>query len=169
MCATVAPMMVRCSQNPAPGAIDTLPDRKCAGLMEARCLYTWLFILCMPKTIGRLSSFARAESTPVNAARTESRNDFASIVTDMTQGARAFSTVGLPLFVLIVSGFYGLSHLVQGKFDVQVGSNSSAQQYWKLTDRQYYTSHTKLVHVAIASLTLRSVAGATTEGCRSSG
>ncbi|DBA78342.1 TPA: hypothetical protein ACH3X2_008284 [Trebouxia sp. C0005] len=37
----------------------------------------------------------------------------------MTQGARAFGTVGLPLFVLTVSGFYGLSHLVQGKFDVQ--------------------------------------------------
>ncbi|DBA76275.1 TPA: hypothetical protein ACH3X1_009990 [Trebouxia sp. C0004] len=37
----------------------------------------------------------------------------------MTQGARAFWTVGLPLFVLTVSGFYGLSHLVQGKFDVQ--------------------------------------------------
>ena len=41
----------------------------------------------------------------------------------MTQGARAFWTVGLPLFVLTVSGFYGLSHLVQGKFDVQVGSS----------------------------------------------
>ena len=40
----------------------------------------------------------------------------------MTQGARAFSKVGLPLFVLTVGGFYGLSHLVQGKFDVQVGT-----------------------------------------------
>ncbi|KAL3141798.1 hypothetical protein ABBQ32_004472 [Trebouxia sp. C0010 RCD-2024] len=37
----------------------------------------------------------------------------------MTQGSRAFLTVGLPLFVLTVSGFYGLSHLVQGKYDVQ--------------------------------------------------
>ena len=42
--------------------------------------------------------------------------------TDMTQGSRAFLTVGLPLFVLTVSGFYGLSHLVQGKYDVQVGA-----------------------------------------------
>lgn len=40
----------------------------------------------------------------------------------MTQGSRAFLTVGLPLFVLTVSGFYGLSHLVQGKYDVQVGA-----------------------------------------------
>lgn len=44
----------------------------------------------------------------------------------MTQGARAFGTVGLPLFVLTVSGFYGLSHLVQGKFDVQVVSATPA-------------------------------------------
>lgn len=42
--------------------------------------------------------------------------------TDMTQGSRAFLTVGLPLFALTVSGFYGLSHLVQGKYDVQVGA-----------------------------------------------
>ena len=40
----------------------------------------------------------------------------------MTQGSRAFLTVGVPLFVLTVSGFYGLSHLVQGKFDVQVSN-----------------------------------------------
>ena len=53
---------------------------------------------------------------------------FRRCVCDMTQGARAFSTVGLPLFVLTVSGFYSLSHLVQGKFDVQVGHTALAQQ-----------------------------------------
>lgn len=45
----------------------------------------------------------------------------------MTQGSRAFLTVGLPLFVLTVSGFYGLSHLVQGKYDVQVGARLMQQ------------------------------------------
>lgn len=38
----------------------------------------------------------------------------------MTQGSRAFTSAGLPLIVLVVSGFYGLSTLVQGKFDAQV-------------------------------------------------
>lgn len=38
----------------------------------------------------------------------------------MTQGARAFTTVGVPLIVLCVGGFYGLSTLVQGRFEVQV-------------------------------------------------
>lgn len=38
----------------------------------------------------------------------------------MTQGSRAFTTVGLPLLALVITGFYGLSTLVQGKFDVQV-------------------------------------------------
>ena len=49
----------------------------------------------------------------------------------MTQGSRAFLTVGLPLFVLTVSGFYGLSHLVQGKYDVQVGAGLTSKRIAK--------------------------------------
>ena len=45
----------------------------------------------------------------------------------MTQGSRAFLKVGVPLFALTVTGFYGLSHLVQGKFDVQVSNAYLAQ------------------------------------------
>jgi len=66
----------------------------------------------------------RVQSRLVNAALNASARTVSTIAgLGMTQGARAFWTVGLPLFVLTVSGFYGLSHLVQGKFDVQVGSS----------------------------------------------
>ena len=51
----------------------------------------------------------------------------------MTQGSRAFLTVGLPLFVLTVSGFYGLSHLVQGKYDVQVGARLMQKRLRQVT------------------------------------
>ena len=66
----------------------------------------------------------RVQSRLVNAALNASARNHSTLSgLGMTQGARAFWTVGLPLFVLTVSGFYGLSHLVQGKFDVQVGSS----------------------------------------------
>ncbi len=79
----------------------------------------------------------RVQSRLVNAALNASaRNNSTLSGLGMTQGARAFWTVGLPLFVLTVSGFYGLSHLVQGKFDVQVGlsqRNASAVTFPNVT------------------------------------
>ena len=61
----------------------------------------------------------------VNAARLVCSE--AHACPDMTKGSRAFVTVGLPLIVLTVSGFYGLSHLVQDKHDVQVSTATSAE------------------------------------------
>ncbi len=79
----------------------------------------------------------RVQSRLVNAALNASaRNNSTLSGLGMTQGARAFWTVGLPLFVLTVSGFYGLSHLVQGKFDLQVGlsqRNASADTFANVT------------------------------------
>ncbi len=79
----------------------------------------------------------RVQSRLVNAALSAyARNNSTLSGLGMTQGARAFWTVGLPLFVLTVSGFYGLSHLVQGKFDVQVGlsqRNASAVTFPNVT------------------------------------
>ena len=68
-------------------------------------------------------------SGPVNAAQTLQCAFCAASasVDSMTQGSRAFTSVGLPLFVLVVGGFYGLSTLVQGKFDAQVDLNDVVQ------------------------------------------
>ena len=63
---------------------------------------------CCCRVLGQRRPLCFAYSEPVHARP------------PMTQGSRAFLTVGLPLFALTLSGFYGLSHLVQGKYDVQV-------------------------------------------------
>ncbi len=84
----------------------------------------FISVVALKRNLKGACMKGRVQSRLVNAALNASaRNNSTLSGLGMTQGARAFWTVGLPLFVLTVSGFYGLSHLVQGKFDVQVGSS----------------------------------------------
>ena len=82
----------------------------------------------------------------------------------MTQGSRAFVTVGLPLFVLTLSGFYGLSHLVQGKYEVQVHNLNNNVILPTYPPQEPHPSSQ-----AMCATIVSAAAGTEAESCRSQG